>query len=240
MKSLMIKDKSILPYASREAMNRLRINFDFCGDQYKKVMVTSSTPDEGKSFVSYQLWRVLAESGKHVVLVDADLRRSVMRARHQLSVEGDSKKANGLTHYLAGNASLDDVLYETDQENGFMVPTFRTVANPTLLLQNSRFNEMMDKLGEKFDIVLIDTPPLNSVADGLQIAAHCDGALLVVRGGVTPRRIVASSIAQLKSGSCPLLGTVLNRVEMNRNPYYYKYSKYGYYHYYYAPSHKKT
>lgn len=240
MKSLMIKDKSILPYASREAMNRLRINFDFCGDQYKKVMVTSSTPDEGKSFVSYQLWRVLAESGKHVVLVDADLRRSVMRARHQLSVEGDSKKANGLTHYLAGNASLDDVLYETDQENGFMVPTFRTVANPTLLLQNSRFNEMMDKLGEKFDIVLIDTPPLNSVADGLQIAAHCDGALLVVRGGVTPRRIVASSIAQLKSVSCPLLGTVLNRVEMNRSPYYYKYSKYGYYHYYYAPSHKKT
>ena len=110
-------------------------------------MVTSSTPDEGKSFVSYQLWRVLAESGKHVVLVDADLRRSVMRARHQLSVEGDSKKANGLTHYLAGNASLDDVLYETDQENGFMVPTFRTVANPTLLLQNPRFNEMMDKLG---------------------------------------------------------------------------------------------
>ena len=240
MKSLMIKDKSILPYASREAMNRLRINFDFCGDQYKKVMVTSSTPDEGKSFVSYQLWRVLAESGKHVVLVDADLRRSVMRARHQLSVEGDSKKANGLTHDLAGNASLDDVLYETDQENGFMVPTFRTVANPTLLLQNPRFNEMMDKLGEKFDIVLIDTPPLNSVADGLQIAAHCDGALLVVRGGVTPRRIVASSIAQLKSVSCPLLGTVLNRVEMNRNPYYYKYSKYGYYHYYYAPSHKKT
>ena len=175
-----------------------------------------------------------------MVLVDADLRRSVMRARHQLSVEGDSKKANGLTHYLAGNASLDDVLYETDQENGFMVPTFRTVANPTLLLQNPRFNEMMDKLGEKFDIVLIDTPPLNSVADGLQIAAHCDGALLVVRGGVTPRRIVASSIAQLKSVSCPLLGTVLNRVEMNRNPYYYKYSKYGYYHYYYAPSHKKT
>ena len=73
-------------------MNRLRINFDFCGDQYKKVMVTSSTPDEGKSFVSYQLWRVLAESGKHVVLVDADLRRSVMRARHQLSVEGGQQE----------------------------------------------------------------------------------------------------------------------------------------------------
>ena len=88
MKSLMIKDKSILPYASREAMNRLRINFDFCGDQYKKVMVTSSTPDEGKSFVSYQLWRVLAESGKHVVLVDADLRRSDVRPCHAPGPDG--------------------------------------------------------------------------------------------------------------------------------------------------------
>lgn len=235
MKSLTIKDKGALPYASREALNRLRINFDFCGDQYKKVMITSSSPDEGKSFVSFHLWRILAESGRRVVLVDADLRRSVMRIQHQLSAGADTKKALGLAHYLAGNVALDDVLYQTDLENGFMVPTFRTVANPVLLLQNPRFGEMMEQLGKQFDIVLVDTPPLNSVADGLQVASHCDGALLVVRGGVTPRRIVANSIGQLKSINCPLLGTVLNRVELDKNPYYYKYSKYSYYNYY-APS----
>ena len=238
MKSLTIKDKGTLSYASREALNRLRINFDFCGDQYKKVMITSSSPDEGKSFISFHLWRVLAESGRRVVLVDADLRRSVMRIQHQLSAGADTKKALGLAHYLAGNATLEDVLYESDIENGFMVPTFRTVANPVLLLQNPRFGEMMEKLGEQFDIILVDTPPLNSVADGLQVARHCDGALLVVRGGVTPRRIISTSMAQLKSIDCPLLGTVLNRVEMDKNPYYYKYSKYSYYNYY-APSREK-
>ena len=104
MKSLTIKDKGTLPYASREALNRLRINFDFCGDQYKKVMITSSSPDEGKSFISFHLWRVLAESGRRVALVDADLRRSVMRIQHQLSAGTDAKKALGLAHYLAGNA----------------------------------------------------------------------------------------------------------------------------------------
>ena len=232
MRSLTIKNKSALPYASREALNRLRINFSFCGDQYRKVMVTSSTPDEGKSFVSYQLWRLLAESGKRVVLVDADLRRSVMHIRWQFAVDGKERNSPGLAHYLAGNAGMEDVLYQTEIENAFIVPTFRTVANPTLLLQSDRFSAMLDKLKEQFDIVLIDTPPLNSVADGLQIAAHCDGALLVVRGGVTPRRLVSASITQLKNAGCPLLGTVLNRVRMESSPYYYKYARYGYYSHY--------
>ena len=72
MKSLTINNKTPLPYSTREGLNRLRINFNFCGDQYKKVLITSSTPDEGKSFVCYNLWRMLAESGKKVVLLDGD------------------------------------------------------------------------------------------------------------------------------------------------------------------------
>ena len=87
MKSLTINNKTPLPYSTREGLNRLRINFNFCGDQYKKVLITSSTPDEGKSFVSYNLWRMLAESGKKVVLVDADLRRSVMHVRWQFTLD---------------------------------------------------------------------------------------------------------------------------------------------------------
>ena len=191
MKSLTINNKTPLPYSTREGLNRLRINFNFCGDQYKKVLITSSTPDEGKSFVSYNLWRMLAESGKKVV--------------------------------------LDDVTYKTDLDTGFIIPTFRTIANPTLLLQSDRFQQLLDRLGQEYDVVLVDTPPLGSVADGLQIAAHCDGAILVVRGGVTPRRIISSSLMQLKSINCPVLGTVLNRVKMENSPYYYKYARYGYY-----------
>ena len=71
MKSLTINNKTPLPYSTREGLNRLRINFNFCGDQYKKVLITSSTPDEGKSFVCYNLWRMLAESGTHAELMAA-------------------------------------------------------------------------------------------------------------------------------------------------------------------------
>ena len=98
-------------------------------------------------------------------------------------------------------------------ERGFLLPELREIC----------------KLIKEYDAVLVDTPPLGSVADGLQIAAHCDGAILVVRGGVTPRRIISSSLMQLKSINCPVLGTVLNRVKMENSPYYYKYARYGYY-----------
>ena len=229
MNKLQIGKMPQLPFEVSEAINQLRINLSFCGSDVKTIMITSSTPNEGKSFVSYNLWRMLAESGKKVVLVDADLRRSVMHVRWQFTLDSKERNPQGLAHYLAGNASLDDVTYKTDLDTGFIIPTFRTIANPTLLLQSDRFQQLLDRLGQEYDVVLVDTPPLGSVADGLQIAAHCDGAILVVRGGVTPRRIISSSLMQLKSINCPVLGTVLNRVKMENSPYYYKYARYGYY-----------
>ena len=227
MKKLTFNYLGRLPYSSEEAINRLRINLGFCGDRFKKIVITSSTPDEGKSFVSTNLWRVLTESGKKVVLVDADIRKSVMRSRYQIS--GESDRFNGLVHYLAGQVELEEVLYETNIKDAYVVPVARTVSNPVVLLQSDRFHEMLDELAENFDYVLLDTPPLSNVADGNLIASQCDGALLVVRSGVTPRKLVASSIKQIERSGCELMGVVLNRVEDRLNPYYYRYTKYGYY-----------
>lgn len=232
MKVLTLNNLAPLPYAAEEAMNRLRINFSFCGDQFKKVVITSSTPGEGKSTVSVNLWRLLATSGKRVILVDADIRKSMMRSRFQItSTEHDYQ---GLSHYLAGRASLQDVIYATNISGGYMLPTSHTVFNPTILLQSSRFPQMLEALAQKFDYVLVDTPPLTNVADGDLIASHCDGAILVVRGGGTPRNLVASSLKQLERANCKLMGVVLNRVDSKNSPYYYKYTKYGYYSSYYG------
>ena len=241
MKQLILKNLKPLPFASEEAMNRLRVNFNFCGDRFKKVIVTSSVPGEGKSFVSANLWRLLAVSGAKVVLVDADIRKSMMRSRYQISYiksPDSTEKFVGLSHYLAGQVELDDVLYETNIPDAYMVPITHTVMNPAILLQNQRFGKMLDQLAEQFDYVLIDTPPLTSVSDGGLIAAQCDGAILVVHGGATPRGIVASSMKQLERAGCELMGAVLNRVEMKNNPYYHKYGKYGYYGSYYGGSEK--
>lgn len=227
MKTLVIQNLPSLPYAAEEALNRLQINFTFCGDQFKKVVVTSSTPEEGKSTVSINLWRLLAASGKRVVLVDADMRKSVMRSRYQItSSEHDYL---GLSHYLAGKASLVDVLYSTNINGGYMVPTSHTVSNPTVLLQNGRLQQMLDLLAQKFDYVLVDTSPLVNVADGNLIASNCNGAILVVRGGVTPRKLVADSLKQLERAECKLMGVVLNRITAKDSPYYQKYKKAGYY-----------
>lgn len=231
MKTLTLHNVAPLPYAAEEAMNRLRINFNFCGDQFKKVVITSSTPDEGKSTVSVNLWRLLAASGKRVILVDADIRKSMMRSRFQIT--SSERNYLGLSHYLAGKAALQDVIYATNVNGGYMLPTFHTVFNPSVLLQSNRFPQMLEMLAQKFDYILVDTPPLTNVADGNLIASHCDGAILVVRSGVTPRNLVASSLKQLERVNCKLMGVVLNRVDSKSSPYYYKYTKYGYYSSYY-------
>ena len=237
MKKLTLNNLQGLPYSAEEAMNRLRVNFSFCGDHFKRIIITSSVPDEGKSFVSTNLWRLLSASGKKVVLVDADIRKSVLRSRYQISYETPDQaheKFVGLSHYLAGQVELDEVIYETNMSDAYLIPTTHTVMNPTILLQNSRFDEMLEALSQRFDYVLLDTPPLNNVSDGDLIAAQCDGGILVVRSGSTPRKIVANSIKQLDRAGCELMGVVLNRAQMKDNPYYYRYGKYGYYTDYYG------
>ena len=153
-----------------------------------------------------------------------------MRTRYGI---GGDDKVLGLVHYLAGQVELDDIIYQTDVSGGFIIPVATHIANPSLLLEGERFEKLMAYCRDYFDYVIVDTPPLMNVADGLNIATHCDGSVLVVRSGVTSRRLVENSIQMLQKTSTPLLGTVLNRVNTNRKAYryYYKryYNKYGYY-----------
>lgn len=230
MNKLQINRLPELPFAVSEALNQLRINLSFCGSNVKTIMVTSSMPNEGKSFVTMQLWKMIAELGTSVLYIDCDFRKSVIRSKYALSTSGQMK---GGAYYLAGQATLDEVIYETNIPNGYIIPVAKTVANPTILLENANFTKMIEECKKRFDIILIDTPPLGSVADALNIAKHCDGTVLVVRSGDTPRKAVANSVQLLKRTEVPLLGIVLNRAKVDgSNLYYKKYygrSGYGYY-----------
>ena len=226
MRKISVSNLGSLPYDTEEAMNRLQVNFTLCGKQNKKVMITSSVPDEGKSFVSVHLWRLLAEAGNKVVLIDADIRRSVIRRRYQLTPEDGN--SIGLAYYLSGQAELEDVIYATEIPGAFIIPTFHTVVNPTILIQSERFTEMLNRLSEVCDYVLIDTPPLSSVSDGNMIASRCDGALLVIQGGKTSRSLIHDSIRQIETSGCTLLGVVLNRTKDAQYRKYGKYSRYIY------------
>lgn len=220
-----------LPYSVEEAINGLRINIGFLGNDIKKIMIISTMPDEGKSFVAIQLWRQMAESGTPTILVDADLRKSVTTEKYGIRLENG--KIYGTSYYLANNFSLEEAILHTDWECGDILPNTKNVINPSRLIEGERFDNMLNNLAGRYRYVFIDTPPLNMVSDGERIGNRCDGAILVVRGGATSKSMVRNSIQQLKRAGCPLLGIVLNRVEGARSGYYYKkyggkyYGKYG-------------
>jgi capsular exopolysaccharide synthesis family protein len=233
MKHLEMQKLEQPPYAVEEALNRLRVNVGFCGKEYKKIMVISTDPNEGKSFVTMHLWKMFAETGASTVLLDADMRNSVLQDKYGIEVKGEKL---GLSDYLSKSISLEDVLYTTNIPNGSILPNFTNIINPSLLLEGERFSGLLDELGERFEYVFVDCPPLNLVSDGELIGAMCDGAVLVIRADSTPKTLVRNSIGQLERSGCPLLGVVLNRAYAKTGGYYSKYGgkyygrygKYGY------------
>ena len=217
-----------LPYAAEEALNRLRVNVKFSGKEIKTIMIISSVPNEGKSHVAVYLWRMLAEAGFKTVLVDCDLRKSVMKKEMKFRCD---EEYQGLDYYLSGLAEYEDVVHHTNIENGDIVPTTNLLQNPSSLLEDARLGELFRALEGNYDYVIVDSPPLVSVSDGILIAQHCDGAILIVRSGETPRSLIRQSMNQLKQADCRLLGTVLNGVATG-NRAYGRY--YGYYSKYYS------
>ncbi len=211
-----------LPYAMEEAINRLRINIGFLGNDIRKIMFISSEPNEGKSFVAMNLWKQMAQAGEKTILLDSDLRKSVMVETYNLTRE-DGKDLKGTTHYLSGEGNLEEYILHTDMENADILPNVDNVVNPSMLIESGRFHDMMDYMAEKYRYVFVDAPPLGLVSDGERIGNMCDGAVLTVRSGVTPKGIIRNSIRQLERAGCPVLGIVLNRVDTTTTGYYKKY-----------------
>ena len=213
-----------LPYAVEESINRLRINVSFLGNEIKKIMVVSTLPNEGKSFVTMQMWKQMANAGIKSVLVDADMRNSVLVKKNDMERQ-DGKEMKGLTNYLAGDFSLDEVTYESPFENGDIIPNVENIINPSMLLEGDKFGNMLNELSKDYRYVFVDAPPLGLVSDAEKIGSMCDGAILVIRSGEITRAEVKNSIKQLERSGCKILGVVLNRATDLKN----KYSKQKYY-----------
>lgn len=214
-----------LEYSINEAYKTLRTNLSFCGDDIKVILLTSCTPNEGKSTVTVRLSQALAEDNKKVIIIDADLRKSVLIGRHGITGEKDIK---GLSHYLSGQAKLDDVICETNIEGMDIIFAGPVTPNPTELLGHKYFNRMISSMREKYDYIIIDAPPLGSVIDAAIITKVCDGAILVIENNVVSYRFVQSVKKQLEMTECKILGAILNKVDTSKKGYYSGYYK-GYY-----------
>lgn len=224
MKTLNIRQFPPLSYACNEAVNTLCTNISFAGTDVKKIMITSCHAAEGKTFLSMNIMRMLAKFGKHVVLVDADLRRSMLSARYTLQFDNQEEKW-GLSHVLAGMVEEEQAIYQTNVTGAYMVPMGREVSNPLPLLNSPRFARLLDHLARQADYVLVDAPPVGMVIDAAQIAKNCDGSLIVVNYNSVRRQELIDVKEQLEQTGCPILGTVLNMVEYDNylsKKYYYK------------------
>ena len=225
-------NKREMPYDVNEAMKLLRTNLQFCGKDKKVIMITSTLADEGKSTVSLNLCRSLAQLGSRVILIDADMRKSVMADRF---VKGD-KNLPGMSHLLSARNGLEDVLLETDVENLHMIMAGRVPPNPAELLSNARMQKLIEICRNEYDYVIVDCPPINLVVDAAVVAPLCDGIVMVVRSGNVPYRIAQNAVDQLQATGCPILGAVLNMVDQKNEKYYYHkgYYRKGYYQKYYG------
>ena len=231
MNQVTVTNMTELPYAMEEAINRLRVNVGFLGEDIRKVMIISTFPDEGKSLVALQLWRQMAEAGIPAVFLDADMRKSVLNEKNPLQLaEADKDKILfGTSQYLSGEASLEETICHTQFPKGDLIYNIENTVNPSMLLESKRFTKLLDYLSENYRYVFLDTPPLSMVSDGERIGSQCDGALLVVRSGETPTSAAKASIQQLERAGCPVLGVVLNRAVGSKSGYYSKkYGGYGY------------
>ena len=210
-------------------------------------MITSCHASEGKSYLSINLARALAQRGKRVALVDADLRRSMINSTYGVRFEHDKSGGSGLSHFLAGMVGMDEVVYQTDITNMLMVPVGREVPNPLALLSGRHFEELLDTLAKMVDYVIVDAPPVGVVIDAAEIAKVCDGTMIAVHYNDVRRQELLDVKQQIEQSGCPILGTVLNQVDYDNylgRKYYYKsyykysrYKKYGYYNKYYTHEH---
>jgi succinoglycan biosynthesis transport protein ExoP len=190
----------------------------------KTVVVTSSVPEEGKTTVAINLAFALGQV-KKTVLIDADMRRP--RIGKVLGGQGKSTLV-GLAQVVAGEVPLEKCLYPVADTQLYVIPAGRVPPNPLELLASHRFAELIERLQKNFDVILIDTPPVQLVSDALVLASIATEVVYVVKADDTPYPLARVGIKRLRRVNAPVTGVVLNQLDLERaDRYYGEYSGYG-------------
>ncbi len=223
MQSTILKLPGANDFFTQEAFKALRTNLQFCGQDIHTVVITSCNENEGKTTITLQLAKSLSELDKRVLVIDADMRKSVMAGRNT-SVEAPV----GLSEVLTGLVAVKDCLYTTQCENLSIMFAGKYPPNPVELLGGPYFESLLQEARKAYDYVLIDVPPLGSVIDAAVVAAKCDGTILVISDNQVRYRQAVEVAEQLKKSGSKLLGVVRNNIKKKEGGYYKKYYKKSY------------
>lgn len=191
---------------------------------FRRLLVTSAAPQEGKTTVAISVAIAMAQAGSRTLLVDTDMRRP--RVHRSFGLGNDS----GLTNVMAGVAKLSDVVRETEVPNLLVLPCGPLPPNPAELVHTASFRQLLQELDGRFDRVIFDSPPVAAVTDALILSGHTDGVLLVVKAGKTPREVARRTRRSLSDVNARIFGVVVNDLDLKSGAsgHYYYYPKYGY------------
>ena len=227
-----IKPRRSRNFYESEAYKKLRTNIQFSGKSMKVIAFTSNGPNEGKTEVSFRLAWSLAEIGKKTVFVDVDLRNSSLLKKYKINCE-----LRGLAHYLVGENSLDEIIAHTQNPYFDIIPIGAFPPNPSELLSQDVYKELLAELKEKYDYVILDTPPAGLVVDGVIASSAADGVIMLLSSGDVTFKQTKATLDELSKANCKVIGCVLNKCGQKKGSaygygYYGKYggySKYGNY-----------
>lgn len=215
------KRRGVLPIHAIETPNDLAIegfrslrtslHFGLIESQSRSILITSAAPDAGKSFTAINLAVVAAQAGRKVCLVDADLRRGYLRRYFDLP-----KNIKGLSEYLAGTATLDEIVISGPVPGLSFIPTGRFPPNPSELLQREDLGALLAKLDSQYDLTIVDAPPVLAVTDPIIIGRSVGATIAVVRFDLTPAGEIEAIKRQFQTGGIRLMGAVLNGFDPRR------------------------
>ncbi|MGG7078806.1 CpsD/CapB family tyrosine-protein kinase [Clostridium sardiniense] len=208
------KPKSI-PAESYRVL-RTNIQYSSVDKKINKILVTSSEPGEGKSTTSGNLAFTFAQDEKKVLLIDCDLRKASIHKKFRIS------NNIGLSDVILDKGKLEKAIVKRNDYLDIL-PAGKVPPNPSELLGSKALENLLNELGEKYDVVILDTPPLHAVTDAQILSTKVDGVILVVRAEKTKKESVIDAKASLDKVHANILGTVLNGGERSKGKYYYYY-----------------
>lgn len=212
--NLITYSKPQIPISEQFRTIRTNIQFTAVDKRIKSLVFTSAQPSEGKSTISNNFAVTCANQGTRVVLIDADLRRPTIHRTFGLS------NSVGLSNYLSRNAELNEIIQPTLVKNLWIITSGPIPPNPSELLGSQRIKELLKELSKRFDLLILDSPPVNTVTDTQILATVADGVVMVVPQGIATKNNVAHAKESLQLVHAHVLGAIMNRVTKSKSGYY--------------------
>lgn len=216
-RSLIAELDPLSPITEQYRTVRTNIQFASIDQELKTIMITSASPDEGKSMTAANLATVYAHQEKKVLLIDADLRKATVHTTFRLD------NFRGLSKWLVGGSDLRENIQKSRIEHLDVITSGPIPPNPSELLGSRKMKELIEQVKEMYDVVIFDTPPILAVTDAQILANYLDGTILVIRSKQTEFEVAIKAKEALEHTTSKLLGTILNDCEKKQSDYYYNY-----------------